>query len=203
MAAAEQAREAASHSTDGLLQRRPGEAQAAFHRDRTGLFLQCAHGGLATAIDGMADVEGQRDLAGDDVGGAGRDGHLADRGDHAAALGGQNELGGAAQGVVAQVHRRRAGVAGAAVQVYAQRLWPAMAVTTPSGRPRGFEHRSLFDVRLDIRQQFAATPACARDAFLLDACKLARRERAGHRAAAEIDRLVAHALFIAEATTSI
>ena len=40
----------------------------------------------------------------------------------------------------------------------ASRVAPAIAVTTPTGRFCGFQHRTLLDVKFEIGQQFAARP---------------------------------------------
>ena len=101
-----------------------------------------------------AKIDGKARDAGDDVGGAGPDFETPDRGDQIglaarARLDRQRHFRGGRQRVAAQIHRRRAGVPGHAVD---RDLEPRRAADRGDDADRqtlGFQDRALFDMRLD------------------------------------------------------
>ena len=101
----------------------------------------------------MSSVTSAR--ARDHVDRAVRDVELADRRDQPRlragdALGGEHELGGRGGGVAAQVHRRRAGVAGVAREGEVEAALAGDRGDDAERQALGLEHRALLDVDLEV-----------------------------------------------------
>jgi len=96
--------------------------------------LQCFHRSASAQIFLVAHIERERNLFPESRCSRRRGLNFSDRCENAAIFCGQNKFRRARKRVVPQIHRHGSGVAGDTRNSTRNRLCPAMAVTTPTGK---------------------------------------------------------------------
>ena len=195
-----------------------GRAHAARSGDRIDARREVGERGRAARVVRRAKVDGKLHVARNDVGRARPDFEAPDGGDEmglgaGARFDGERHLGGRRQGVAAEVHRRRPGVARDAVDAD---LEPRCAVDggdDAERQPFSFQDRALLDMRLDEGCDICRADRCApcpdRRRRRLSASRIVTpfaslwssslfRVVPGERARAGEGRAVAHAFLVAE-----